>query len=113
MVILIPILIIGLLLFAIYCYAWSIPTLQYFGPALLRGPTAGNRVALTFDDGPTSPFTVQILDILRDRGVPATFFVCGKNVERNPDILRRIQAEGHAIGNHTYEHPFPYFHSRA
>jgi peptidoglycan/xylan/chitin deacetylase (PgdA/CDA1 family) len=104
--------IVGLTLFSAYCYAWSIPTLQLFGPALLRGPAGGNRVALTFDDGPTSPYTEQILDVLRERKVPATFFVCGKNVERNPEVLRRIQVEGHTIGNHTYEHPYPYFHRR-
>jgi peptidoglycan/xylan/chitin deacetylase (PgdA/CDA1 family) len=109
---LVLILVVSSALFSAYCYAWSIPTLQLFGPALLRGPVDGGRVALTFDDGPSSPFTEQILDILRARGVPATFFVCGRNVERNPEILARIQAEGHTIGNHTYEHPFPYFHRR-
>lgn len=96
----------------LYVYAWSVPTWQIFGPALLRGPATGGRIALTFDDGPVSPFTEQILDILRARNVPATFFVCGKNVERFPQILRRIQAEGHTIGNHTYSHEFPYFRSR-
>jgi peptidoglycan/xylan/chitin deacetylase (PgdA/CDA1 family) len=97
----------------LYVYAWSEPTWQTFGPALVRGPAAGRRVALTFDDGPASPFTEQILDILRQRQVTATFFVCGQNVERFPEILRRIQAEGHEIGNHAYSHPFFYFRSRA
>lgn len=96
----------------LYVFAWSVPTWQIFGPALARGPAVGRRVALTFDDGPVSPFTEQILDILRARNVPATFFVCGKNVERFPQILRRIQAEGHTIGNHTYSHDFPYFRSQ-
>ena len=95
----------------LYVYAWSVPTSQFFGPALIRGSAAGRRVALTFDDGPTA-FTEQILDILRAQNVPATFFVCGANAERYPQILRRIRAEGHAIGNHTYSHPFPYFRSR-
>jgi peptidoglycan-N-acetylglucosamine deacetylase len=95
-----------------YIYAWSVPTWQIFGPALLRGPTEGRRVALTFDDGPTA-YTEEILDILRARKVPATFFVCGRNVERYPEIVRRIQDEGHLIGNHTYSHPFPYFHRRS
>jgi peptidoglycan/xylan/chitin deacetylase (PgdA/CDA1 family) len=99
-------------LFGFYVYAWSIPTLQVFGPALVRGPVSGHRIALTFDDGPTFPFTDQILDILRSKKVPATFFVCGMNVERFPQIIRRIQAEGHTIGNHTYAHPFPYFRGR-
>ena len=78
----------------LYVYAWSVPTWQIFGPALLRGPATDRRIALTFDDGPVPPFTEQVLDILRVRKVPATFFVCGKNVERFPQILRRIQAEG-------------------
>jgi peptidoglycan/xylan/chitin deacetylase (PgdA/CDA1 family) len=97
----------------LYVYAWSIPTLQWFAPAILRGPADGNRIALTFDDGPCSGYTEQILDILRRHGVKATFFVCGQNVERSPEILRRVQAEGHTIGNHGYSHPFPYFRSRA
>jgi len=99
-------------LFSIYCYAWSIPTLQLFGPALLRGPRAGRRLALTFDDGPSAVFTGEILDVLRARNVKATFFLCGKNVERYPEIARRIKAEGHAIGDHSYSHPFLYFKSR-
>ena len=97
----------------LYVYLWSVPTLQIFGPAILRGPAEGGWIAVTFDDGPSSPFTDQILDILRSRNVKATFFVCGQNVERYPEILRRIQAEGHSIGNHTYSHPFPYFRSQS
>jgi len=96
-----------------YVYAWSEPTWQIFGPALVRGPANGKRVALTFDDGPASPFTEQILDILQSRNVKATFFVCGRNVERYPEVLKRIHAEGHAIGNHAYSHRFPYFRGRA
>jgi len=97
----------------VYVYAWSEPTWQVFGPALVRGPTEGRRIALTFDDGPAPPFTEQILDILRSRNVKATFFVCGQNIERHPELLRRIHAEGHLLGNHAYSHKFPYFRSRA
>jgi peptidoglycan/xylan/chitin deacetylase (PgdA/CDA1 family) len=100
-------------LFGLYVYAWSIPTLQLFAPAILRGPADGKRIALTFDDGPCSGYTEQILDILRHHDVKATFFVCGQNVECCPETLRRVRAEGHAIGNHGYSHPFPYFRSRA
>lgn len=99
-------------LLGLYVYAWSVPTWQVFGPAVIRGPAPGKRIALTFDDGPTPPFTEQILDILRGRKVPATFFVCGQNVERFPELLRRIEAEGHTIGNHTFSHPLPYFRSK-
>jgi peptidoglycan/xylan/chitin deacetylase (PgdA/CDA1 family) len=98
---------------SLYVYAWSVPTLQVFGPALLRGPAHSGKVALTFDDGPSSPYTEQILDLLSERRVTATFFLCGKNVERHPEIARRIVAEGHTIGNHTYSHPFPYFRRRS
>jgi len=90
-------------------YACSVPGSQVFGPALVRGRVDRPLVTLTFDDGPCKPFTEQILDVLRDRKVPATFFVCGQNVERHPEIVRRICAEGHTLGNHTYSHPFPYF----
>ena len=86
-------------LHALYVYAWSIPTLQLFGPAIVRGPADANRIALTFDDGPSLSYTEQILDILCRRGVKATFFVCGQNVERHPEILRRIQAEAQTIVN--------------
>lgn len=98
----------GVLLF----YACAVPSSQVFGPALVRGSARGRRVAVTFDDGPASPFTDQILDILRERQVPATFFVCGKNVEQFPEIVRRIHVEGHALGNHTYSHPKLFFRSR-
>src|SRR5712692_63620 len=94
-------------------YAGSVPHWELFGPAVVRGSAAGRRVAITFDDGPVAPFTEQILDILRQRKVPATFFLCGRNVERFPEIARRIQAEGHAIGNHTSSYSFLYFRRRS
>jgi peptidoglycan/xylan/chitin deacetylase (PgdA/CDA1 family) len=100
------------LLGILFWYACTVPSSQVFGPALVRGPADGKRLTLTFDDGPAAPFTEQILDILRDCRVPATFFVCGKNVERHPEITRRIHAEGHTLGNHTYSHPHLYFRSR-
>ncbi|MCL6473211.1 MAG: polysaccharide deacetylase family protein [Firmicutes bacterium] len=68
-----------------------------------RGPHE-NIVAITFDDGPNPNFTPQILDILKEKGVKATFFVVGLHVKKYPEIARRIVAEGHDIGNHTYTH---------
>ncbi len=62
-------------------------------------------IALTFDDGPDPDYTPAILDILKQKNVPATFFVIGKNGQAYPDLLRRIVAEGHEIGNHTFTHP--------
>jgi peptidoglycan/xylan/chitin deacetylase (PgdA/CDA1 family) len=95
-----------------FWWACAIPSSTFFRPVLVRGPQDGKLISLTFDDGPTQQFTGQILDILRDHHVPATFFVCGKNVEEHPDILRRIVAEGHEVGNHTYSHPYLFFKSR-
>ena len=68
-------------------------------------PPAKPTVYLTFDDGP-SAHTPEVLDILREEGVPATFFVLGKEAERRPDTVRRIVEEGHSIGNHTYDHDY-------
>ena len=62
-------------------------------------------LALTFDDGPSFPFTAEILDVLHRLRVPATFFVIGQNAEREPFLVRRIRDEGHEIGNHTFSHP--------
>ena len=78
--------------------ATVIPDLQpYYGEHI---------VYLTFDDGPDNKNTPQILDILRAENVPATFYVLGAMVERNPDVLKRIFNEGHAIGNHSYNHNY-------
>jgi peptidoglycan/xylan/chitin deacetylase (PgdA/CDA1 family) len=62
------------------------------------------KVALTFDDGPSSTCTGRLLDGLKERGVKATFFLIGENAEANPELVERINAEGHLIGNHTYHH---------
>lgn len=62
------------------------------------------KIAITFDDGPHPYYTEQLLDGLKERGVKATFFVMGKHVEENPDVIKRMSEEGHLIGNHTYSH---------
>ncbi|HEX7945380.1 MAG TPA: glycosyltransferase [Phenylobacterium sp.] len=62
-------------------------------------------VALTFDDGPDRRWTPKILDILKAKHAPATFFVIGKNMSENPDIVAREVDEGHDVGNHTWTHP--------
>jgi peptidoglycan/xylan/chitin deacetylase (PgdA/CDA1 family) len=61
-------------------------------------------VALTFDDGPDPVFTPRVLDVLAEEQVRATFFVVGKRVVRHPELVRRIVAEGHAIGSHSFSH---------
>jgi peptidoglycan/xylan/chitin deacetylase (PgdA/CDA1 family) len=75
-----------------------------FGPVFWKGKAGGNRVALTFDDGPNEPFTSQILDILKERRVRATFFVAGSNCRRFPGAVERLAQDGHEIGNHTWTH---------
>ena len=62
-------------------------------------------VALTFDDGPNPATTNQALDTLSKYGIKATFFVLGKNVSGNEEILKRMKADGHVIGNHSWSHP--------
>ena len=64
------------------------------------------KVYLTFDDGPNSHYTGLILDILKRYGVKATFVVVGGNVEKNPEVLKRIVNEGHNVVNHTYSHDY-------
>ncbi|WP_339230909.1 polysaccharide deacetylase family protein [Oceanobacillus sp. FSL K6-2867] len=71
----------------------------------LQGASDQNQVALTFDDGPDPRFTNEILDVLNQYGVPATFFLLGSRTAAYPEIVTRIQNEGHVIGNHTYFHP--------
>ena len=66
---------------------------------------APKKLALTFDDGPDPTWTPKILDILKQKKVPAAFFVIGLDANKWPQLLRREYAEGHEIGNHTYTHP--------
>lgn len=80
----------------------------YFGlwwqEGIIRRGKSKTKVAITFDDGPHPEYTKKILDILKKKKVKATFFLTGQNAEKYPDVVRRIKAEGHDIGNHTYHH---------
>lgn len=67
-------------------------------------PMSQPYIAMTFDDGPHATNTPRLLDMLKQRNIKATFYVVGKNVREYPDIVRRILAEGHEIGNHTWNH---------
>jgi cellulose synthase/poly-beta-1,6-N-acetylglucosamine synthase-like glycosyltransferase/peptidoglycan/xylan/chitin deacetylase (PgdA/CDA1 family) len=64
-----------------------------------------HKIALTFDDGPDASWTPEILDILKSRHVPATFFIVGENAQSSPGLVQRMVDEGHVVGNHTYTHP--------
>jgi peptidoglycan/xylan/chitin deacetylase (PgdA/CDA1 family) len=94
--------------------AWAVRgrSAQIFGRSVWRGPRHLPAIALTFDDGP-SESTPEILDILSQYRIPATFFQCGHNVDRLPEIARAVRSAGHEIGNHSYSHPYLFLRSPA
>jgi peptidoglycan/xylan/chitin deacetylase (PgdA/CDA1 family) len=94
--------------------AWAVRgrSASVFGRSHWRGPRTKAAIALTFDDGP-SESTPQILDLLARHRIPATFFQCGANVERLPEVAREVRAAGHEIGNHSFSHPMLCFKSSA
>jgi peptidoglycan/xylan/chitin deacetylase (PgdA/CDA1 family) len=83
-----------------------------FAPSVYRGPASRRSIALTFDDGP-SESTPELLRLLAEHNVLATFFECGASVERLPEIAREVAGRGHEVGNHSYSHPRFYFRSTA
>src|SRR5438270_4977958 len=85
-------------------YATTWPSCNFWGKVTARGPANSKGVAITFDDGPTPNSTEAVLDALAEHHAKATFFVIGQNVRRHPDLLKRIDDEGHQIGNHTFNH---------
>jgi len=93
-----------------YTYAAMSPTSQIFGRTIIGGPDP-HEFALTYDDGPNDPYTQQLLDLLAEQNVRATFFLIGRFVRRRPEIVRAIQKAGHLIGNHTLTHPVLLFQS--
>lgn len=72
-------------------YVWDIPNTE-------------NKIYLTFDDGPTADVTEWVLEELKKKQAKATFFCIGKNIQNNPDLFKRVVNDGHAIGNHTFNH---------
>lgn len=81
------------------------PTGQWYGATFVGLPRRSKQLALTFDDGPNDPHTLELLEVLARHNVRATFFVIGQYVVKRPDIVRELASAGHAIGNHTYSHP--------
>ena len=82
------------------------------GPVIVPEKTTYNScnvegmfIAITFDDGPNPEFTPRLLDMLKERGIKATFFVVGKNVEEYPGIVTRMASDGHEVANHSWSHP--------
>jgi len=77
---------------------------QIFGVAINRIKTTDKVVAITYDDGPNPPYTDQILQVLHDLDVKATFFVLGKELEKHPEYVEKIASQEHDIGNHSWSH---------
>jgi peptidoglycan/xylan/chitin deacetylase (PgdA/CDA1 family) len=71
---------------------------------LVRGSRRESSVCLTFDDGPHPHHTPRLLDLFKNEGIVATFFLVGREAEKYPEIVERMQAEGHVVGNHSYSH---------
>lgn len=82
-----------------------------FGSVMGRLPTREPHISLTFDDGPNPDATPRILDTLAEYGVRATFFILGAHAEQWPDLVQRVAAEGHQLGNHGYFHRKLHFRS--
>ena len=95
---------IGIAFDALFIYAVFDRRAPIFGRIISRGRPRAPAIAITFDDGPTEPYTSQILDVLRRFGARATFFVLGARAQEAPEPLRRAAREGHEIGNHTWDH---------
>lgn len=88
-------------------YPSRIPRIVHalFSGFVWRMPGSGKELYLTFDDGPIPEVTPWVLDTLAHHDAKATFFCIGRNCAAHPDILQRIRAEGHSVGNHTWDHP--------
>ncbi|SCG47621.1 bifunctional polysaccharide deacetylase/glycosyltransferase family 2 protein [Micromonospora inositola] len=80
------------------------PVLRLDGPTPVTRRMPARTIALTFDDGPDPRWTPQVLDVLRRNHAHATFFVVGARVDEHPELVRRILAEGHELGSHTFTH---------
>ena len=91
---------------AITIYGSSVIEAGYYVRSLCHGDIRKKQIAISFDDGPAGQDTIRILDILKNENVPAAFFVIGKNVAAQTELMKQIDAEGHIIGNHSFSHTF-------
>ncbi len=97
-----------------FAYVVVSPRAQFLVPSVWQLPSSDpNAIAFTFDDGPDPQWTPRVLDLLALHGARATFFVVGQRAAEHPDLVRRIVAEGHAIGSHTYGHSHGFHFSSA
>lgn len=90
--------------FSVFWVGSTAPTVTWFGALRSHGPRTGNEVAITFDDGPNPPYTLEIADILEAHGARGTFFEVGKALVERPDVAKDLIARGHMVGNHSYYH---------
>ena len=88
----------------LFAYHGINPRSRFYGKVWSNGNRNKPRIALTFDDGPNEPYTSQVLGILDQYGIQATFFIIGQNARRYPNVCRRIVTTGNVIGNHSYHH---------
>ncbi|HTE32641.1 MAG TPA: polysaccharide deacetylase family protein, partial [Chryseolinea sp.] len=92
----------------IQAYGSAVPSAEFFVPVQCAGPSASRAVSLTFDDGPVSGQTDEILRILRSYNTPAAFFCIGHKIKDNHDLIKKMHAEGHSICNHSYWHGYTF-----
>jgi peptidoglycan/xylan/chitin deacetylase (PgdA/CDA1 family) len=92
-------------------YQSMAPTGQWYGRTISHGAQGSKQIALTFDDGPNDPHTLNLVDVLAKHNVRATFFMIGRYVQQRPDIARAVVQAGHVVGNHTFAHPLLIFRS--
>lgn len=78
--------------------------IRLFYPSIIWKKKKKKTVWLTFDDGPNPKITEWILSVLKSENIPATFFLIGENIERFPELFKKIKDDGHQIGNHSYSH---------
>jgi peptidoglycan/xylan/chitin deacetylase (PgdA/CDA1 family) len=90
----------------LFCYGGIEGPVDWAMDTVTHGARDRRRVALTFDDGPDPARTPALLDALAELGVPATFFLLGKQVDAHPELAARIARDGHELGNHTYNHRY-------
>jgi peptidoglycan/xylan/chitin deacetylase (PgdA/CDA1 family) len=96
----------GAVYLALNIYGTAIIQSNFYAQPYCHADVSEKQIALSFDDGPNQEYTPQVLSTLAQYNAPATFFVIGKNIQGNENILKQIDSEGHCIGNHSYTHSF-------